>query len=119
MAGSYATYRPTYPPELLEYLGGLPQQRLVAWDCGCGSGQLSVPLAQHFKQVIATDASPEQVAKAQSHERIRYAVVPAEASGIAADSVDLVVAAQAAPGSICRVSMPKPAASVGQVPSSS
>jgi SAM-dependent methyltransferase len=96
VAGVYAAYRPTYPPELLEYLGGLPQQRLLAWDVGCGSGQLSIPLAQHFKQVIATDASPEQVAKAHSHERVRYAVVSAEASGLAADSVDLVVAAQAA-----------------------
>lgn len=96
VAGAYAAYRPTYPAELLEYLGGLPQQRLVAWDCGCGSGQLSIPLAQHFKQVIATDASAEQVAKAPSHERVRYAIAPAEASGIAADSVDLVVAAQAA-----------------------
>ncbi|HUS18557.1 MAG TPA: class I SAM-dependent methyltransferase [Terriglobales bacterium] len=96
VAGAYAAYRPTYPPELLEYLGGLPQQRLVAWDVGCGSGQLSIPLAQHFKQVIATDASPEQVAKAHSHERVRYSVVPAEASGLPADFVDLVVAAQAA-----------------------
>lgn len=96
VSGGYAAFRPTYPPELLEYLGGLPQQRLVAWDAGCGSGQLSLPLAQHFKQVIATDASPEQVAKAHSHERIRYGVGTAESSGLAADSVDLVVAAQAA-----------------------
>ncbi|HUR37778.1 MAG TPA: class I SAM-dependent methyltransferase [Terriglobales bacterium] len=96
VSGGYAAFRPTYPPELLEYLGGLPQQRNVAWDVGCGSGQLSLPLAQHFKQVIATDASPEQVAKAQSHERIRYGVGSAEASNIPPDSVDLVVAAQAA-----------------------
>jgi SAM-dependent methyltransferase len=96
VAGGYAAFRPSYPPELLEYLGGLPQQRLVAWDVGCGSGQLSLPLAQHFKQVIATDASPDQVAKAQSHERIRYSVAPAEATNIPADTVDLVVAAQAA-----------------------
>lgn len=96
VAGGYAAFRPTYPPELTEYLGGLPQQRLVAWDVGCGSGQLSIPLAQHFKQVIATDASPEQVAKAPSHERVRYGVAPAEVSGITADTVDLVVAAQSA-----------------------
>lgn len=96
VAGAYAAYRPIYPPELLEYLGGLPQRRELAWDCGCGSGQLSIPLAQHFKKVVATDASPEQMAKAQSHERVRYVVASAEASGIAAGSVDLVVAAQAA-----------------------
>jgi len=96
VAGASAAYRPTYPPELLEYLGGLPQQRNVAWDCGCGSGQLSIPLAQHFKQVLATDASPEQVTRAPSHERVRYSVAPAEACGIPSDTVDLVVAAQAA-----------------------
>jgi len=96
VAGQYAAYRPTYPPELAEYLAGLPQARDVAWDAGCGSGQLSLPLASHFKQVFATDASPEQVAKAPSHERVRYSVAPAETSGLAADSVDLIVAAQAA-----------------------
>ncbi|HUQ50533.1 MAG TPA: class I SAM-dependent methyltransferase [Terriglobales bacterium] len=96
VADAYAAFRPHYPPELLEYLGGLPQRREVAWDCGCGSGQLSLPLAQHFKQVIASDVSAEQVARAQSHERIRYVIAPAEASGLASGSVDLVVAAQSA-----------------------
>jgi SAM-dependent methyltransferase len=96
VAGAYAVYRPIYPPELADYLAALPQRRQVAWDAGCGSGQLSIPLARKFEQVIATDASPEQVARAQSHERIRYAVAPAEATNIPANSVDLVVAAQAA-----------------------
>ena len=96
VAGGYAAFRPSYPPELVDYLVSLPQRRQAAWDVGCGSGQLSVPLARKFDQVYATDASPEQVTRAPSHERVRYSVAPAEASGLAAESVDLVVAAQAA-----------------------
>jgi len=96
VAGGYAVYRPTYPPELADYLAALPQRRQAAWDVGCGSGQLSIPLARKFDLVYATDASPEQVIRAPSHERVRYSVAPAEASNLPVEAVDLVVAAQAA-----------------------
>jgi SAM-dependent methyltransferase len=63
---------------------------------GCGSGQLSLLLADRFEKVIATDPSTQQIANATPHERIDYRVAPAESSDLPAGSVDLITAAQAA-----------------------
>jgi len=54
-----------------------------------------VALAEHFEEVVATDASGEQLARAASHPRVSYREATAEASGLAAGSVDLVTVAQA------------------------
>lgn len=94
-AAEYTRYRPTYPPELFQWLAGLTTAHDTAWDCGCGNGQAAVALTPYYCQVIATDPSQQQIAQAQPHERIRYNVAPAEASGIVAASVDLIVVAQA------------------------
>lgn len=96
LAGNYATFRPRYPRELIDYLAGIADRRSLAWDCGCGSGQLSVSLAERFDRVVATDASAEQIAKATPHPRIEYRVAPAEASGLTDAGADLVTVAQAA-----------------------
>lgn len=95
-ASGYAAYRPGYPPELIEFLASVAPARGVAWDCGCGSGQMSVPLAAQFTRVIATDASAEQIARATPHPRVEYRAATAERSGIANASIDLIVVAQAA-----------------------
>jgi ubiquinone/menaquinone biosynthesis C-methylase UbiE len=60
-----------------------------------GNGQAAVALAARFTGVVATDASAEQVGNAFLHPRVEYRVAPAEASGLEAESVDLVTAAQA------------------------
>jgi SAM-dependent methyltransferase len=67
----------------------------LAWDCGAGNGQASVDLAEHFQNVIATDASAAQIAQARAHARVEYRVAPAEDSGLAPGSIDLVIVAQA------------------------
>lgn len=95
-SADYAAYRPTYPPILAEYLAGLCSTPNIALDVGCGSGQLSVLLAEHFRTVIATDASARQLENAMQHARVEYRVAPAESSGLADHSVDLITAAQAA-----------------------
>lgn len=92
----YARFRPTYPPELAAWLAGIAPSRRLALDCGCGNGQLSTLLAVEFAQVVATDASPQQIANATAHPRVSYRVAPAEHSGLDDASVDLVTAAQAA-----------------------
>ena len=95
VAQTYAQARPHYPAALFDWLSGLCDQHDLAWDCGAGSGQASVALADHFKTVMATDVSAAQIAQAASHPGVTYRVAPAEDSGLAASSVDLVTVAQA------------------------
>lgn len=85
-----------YPPALVDCLADLAPGRALAWDAGCGSGQLSLILARRFDKVIATDASAEQIAHATAAPRVEYRCAPAEASGLDPGIADLAVAAQAA-----------------------
>ena len=95
-ASAYAQHRPTYPLELVDFLARSCSPPGIAWDCGCGSGQLSVLLAERFDHVIATDPSTAQLANAKQHPQVEYRLGSAEASGLSGRSVDLAVAAQAA-----------------------
>jgi len=95
VAGLYTRFRPRYPSALFEYLASIAPKKVTAWDCATGSGQAAVELAQHFEQVIATDASAEQIANAEQHSRIQYRVASAENSGLDSGSVDLITVAQA------------------------
>jgi len=94
-AAAYARFRPNYPPELYEFLAGLTPVRALAWDCGTGNGQAAVGLAAHFRRVIASDASHEQVAEARPHARVTYYVAAAEHPPEVAQGADLVTVAQA------------------------
>lgn len=95
VACEYSRFRPGYPPELFEWLARVAPARDAVWDCGCGSGQASSALAEHFDRVYATDVAPEQIAAGKSHPRVQYRVAPAEHSGLPGASVDLVTVAQA------------------------
>ncbi|MCC7343301.1 MAG: class I SAM-dependent methyltransferase [Deltaproteobacteria bacterium] len=95
LATDYARYRPRYPEALFRYLAGLAPRRSMAWDCATGSGQAALGLAEFFERVVATDASDAQLSRAEPHARVEYRAAPAEASGLAAASVDLVTVAQA------------------------
>lgn len=94
-AADYRQFRPTYPPELFALLASVAPAHELAWDCGTGSGQAAVPLADHFARVFATDASAEQIAHAGPHPRVEYAVAPAEACPLPDACADLVTVAQA------------------------
>ncbi len=96
LAERYAAYRPHYPPALAELLADRCGHRDIAWDVGCGNGQLSAALATQFTRVIATDPSRSQLDNATPDPRVDYRCVPAEASDLPDASVDLAVAAQAA-----------------------
>ncbi|HUO86644.1 MAG TPA: class I SAM-dependent methyltransferase [Thermoanaerobaculia bacterium] len=96
LAERYAAARPSYPPELFTWLADLSARRERAWDVGTGSGQAAVALAEHFAEIVASDAAAAQIAQARPHPRVRYRVAAAEASGLEVGSVDLVTAAQAA-----------------------
>jgi SAM-dependent methyltransferase len=95
VAREYANFRPGYPPELFAWLARVSPSLDAVWDCGCGSGQASTALAEHFAVVHATDVAAEQIAAAKLHPRVRYSVAAAEHSGLDAGSVSLVTVAQA------------------------
>ena len=93
---NYAAYRPSYPLDLVDKLAGLCAAQNRVLDCGCGTGQLSVLLAERFEEVIATDASSAQIAKAKAKQGVIYKTALAEQSGLKDESVDLITVAQAA-----------------------
>ena len=95
-SADYAAHRPTYPAELVDYLAGLCVQTDLALDVGCGTGQLSGLLARRFRHVVATDASAQQIEKAEPRAGVEYRVATAERSGLADASADLIAVAQAA-----------------------
>lgn len=94
-ASDYSRYRPTYPRALFVYLSELAPTKRRAWDCGTGNGQAALGLAEFFGEIIATDASAQQIESATRHQRVTYAVAPDVRSGLADHSIDLVTIAQA------------------------
>ncbi|MFN0177669.1 MAG: class I SAM-dependent methyltransferase [Gemmatimonadales bacterium] len=94
-AAGYATYRPTYPDDLFEWLASRAPSRRLAWDCATGSGQAVAGLARRFERVVATDASADQLKNARPFPNVEYRVARAEASELEAGSVDLITVAQA------------------------
>jgi ubiquinone/menaquinone biosynthesis C-methylase UbiE len=95
LSADYARFRPTYPPRLFELVADYAPSRDCAWDCGTGSGQAAAGLSSHFRRVIATDASSQQIEHAIQLANVDYRVAPAEASGLEEGSVDAVTVAQA------------------------
>jgi SAM-dependent methyltransferase len=95
VSAGYAAFRPRYPDALFDWLATLAPARRRAWDCAAGSGQATLSLAERFASVTATDASAAQIALARPVPNVEYRVAPAEASGLAGASVDLLTVAQA------------------------
>lgn len=95
LAAEYARYRPSYSDPLIDWVAEQSPQRRTVWDCGCGSGQASMALARRFDRVIATDASAEQVRRVPQSPRVLRIVATAEQSGLAGETFDAVVVAQA------------------------
>lgn len=91
----YAQFRPVYPDALFEYLRGLVPGKEAAWDCATGNGQVAQRLAGIFQKVYATDISSQQLANAIVLPNIEYSLQPAERTGFADDSFDLITVAQA------------------------
>lgn len=97
VAAGYAASRPVYPAALAQWLASVAPERALAVDVGCGNGQLSQLLAEHFEQVVASDLSAEQLAQAGRRDNIRYVQAAAQERVLKADAqADLMTAAQAA-----------------------
>jgi ubiquinone/menaquinone biosynthesis C-methylase UbiE len=95
VSASYARFRPTYPNGLFAEVARHAPALDCAWDCATGSGQAALGLSRHFREVIATDASPQQVEHATPVSNVEYRAAPAEDSGLDTASVDAVTVAQA------------------------
>ena len=95
VANRYADFRPHYPAALFDYLATLVPRAALVWDCAAGTGQATIELAERFDQVVATDASREQIASATPRAGVEYRVAVAEESGLADASVGLITVAQA------------------------
>lgn len=95
LAQQYASFRPSYPDELFNWLASVAPQCKFAWDCGAGNGQATAALAARFEQVLGTDISAAQLASAPPLANVEYRVTPAETSGLPEHSADLVTVAQA------------------------
>jgi SAM-dependent methyltransferase len=96
VAARYAQFRPHYPTALVDGLVALCPCRDLAWDAGCGNGQLAVALASSFTHIVATEPSRAQLAAAAPHPHVEYRCERAEASSLGDATVDLAVVAQAA-----------------------
>jgi len=94
-AGVYAKYRPNYPTELFDFILQQISQKQNAWDCATGNGQTAKVLAGHFENVFATDISQKQIDNAWQARNIHYSVQPAEQTGFAGNTFDLITVSQA------------------------
>lgn len=93
---AYALFRPEYPAGLALFLAQTVGGRGCAVDVGCGNGQLTRQIAEHFDRVVGIDPSADQIANAQPHTAIAYLCAPAEQLPLPDGSVSLITAAQAA-----------------------
>lgn len=103
LADAYARYRPTYPSAavdfILEHCGLRPGAVLV--DMGCGTGISSRRFAERGLRVIGIEPNADMREEArketvlQGTPRPEYQDGRAEATGLAAESADAVLAAQA------------------------
>lgn len=63
----YSHYRPGYPDPFLKKIvdkfSSGAEGRLL--DLGCGTGQITLPLAKYFEKVIGLDPEPEMLAEAK------------------------------------------------------
>ena len=84
---------------VLDAVGATPDTPVV--DLGCGTGQISLPLAMQGAQVLAVDVSPAMVRRLQSEAqrlgvtRLEGLALPIEELVLPEGSVDLVVSSYA------------------------
>jgi ubiquinone/menaquinone biosynthesis C-methylase UbiE len=101
LADGYESHRPGYPPEAIAAaLEGLARPVRVA-DVGCGTGICTRMLAAAGAEVIGIEPNADMLTAARRHpsssatEKITYRQATAETTGLADDSVDLILCAQA------------------------
>ncbi|MFN0013480.1 MAG: class I SAM-dependent methyltransferase [Saprospiraceae bacterium] len=95
-SADYAQFRPSYPAAFYDFVLAHCTGFDCAWDCATGNGQVAVVLAEHFRQVEATDISENQLINAAFRPNIRYQMAAAEQSVFTENQFDLITVGQAA-----------------------
>jgi SAM-dependent methyltransferase len=93
-ANQYATFRPTYPQGLYDFIFSLVNNFKIAWDAGTGNGQVARDLSRQFEKVIATDLSAKQLENAYQANNIFYFQTK-ETIMFSGQQFDLICVAQA------------------------
>lgn len=102
-ANDYAAYRPAYPDAFLAHLrdaAGTTRSGVLL-DLACGPGRIAIPMAPHFRRVVAVDSEPEMIAVGKQRANqlgittIDWRVTPAERLQLAPASVELVAIGEA------------------------
>jgi ubiquinone/menaquinone biosynthesis C-methylase UbiE len=91
----YATFRPTYPEELYQFIFKHVTQFDCAWDCATGNGQVAQRLAKQFQTVFGTDISQQQLDHAVELDNIHYSISGAEQTDFKDQQFDLITVGQA------------------------
>jgi SAM-dependent methyltransferase len=96
-ASDYALFRPSYPAAAIDAaLAGVPEGApLVAADIGAGTGISSRLLADRGLRILAVEPNAAMRESAEPHPGVTFVDGTAEATGLEAASVDLVLCAQA------------------------
>ncbi|WP_407292047.1 class I SAM-dependent methyltransferase [Stutzerimonas zhaodongensis] len=91
----YAQFRPSYPERLFSWLAERSPRVDCALDIAAGTGQATQPLLAHFSQVIACDASLDQLTASSNWQTAHRLAAGAEQLPLRDGVADLIVIAQA------------------------
>lgn len=91
----YAKFRPAYPHGLFEWLTKHCSATRLAVDVAAGTGQASLPLSTRFEQVVACDASADQLLGSADWRTVQRVAAVAEKLPLRDGVADLMIVAQA------------------------
>jgi hypothetical protein len=73
-SSGYFKNRPRYPLELYKSIFENCSEYNIAWDCGCGNGQVSIDLVSKFNKIEASDINENQISNSYEHDKIHYTI---------------------------------------------
>lgn len=95
----YGRFRPSYPMDIIRYLGGFIKAADTVADIGSGTGKFTKMLCHLGCNIIAVEPNADMIRQAadslQNYPNITLVRTSAEDTLLADNSVDLVTAAQA------------------------